>query len=59
MSILMNLAAQSVGSFYGNIQVGELLEGDSGATAVVKDSRLLTDRLGQWKGSFFIPDPSN
>ena len=53
-----DLAAQAVGSFYGNIQVGELLRADSGATAVVKDRRLLTDRLGQWKGSFFIPSPA-
>ena len=53
-----DLAAQAVGSFYGNIQVGELLRASSGATAVVKDRRLLTDRLGQWKGSFFIPSPA-
>ena len=53
-----DLAAQAVGSFYGNIQVGELLRATSGATAVVKDRRLLTDRLGQWKGSFFIPNPN-
>ena len=53
-----SLAAQAVGSFYGNFQVGEVLQGAaSGATAVVKDRRLLTDRLGQWKGSFFIPSP--
>ena len=52
-----SLAAQAVGSFYGNIQVGEVLVAASGATAVVKDRRLLTDRLGQWKGSFFIPAP--
>jgi hypothetical protein len=53
-----SLAAQAVGQFFGNIQVGELLVAASGATAVVKDRRLLTDRLGQWKGSLFIPPPA-
>ena len=53
-----DLAAQAVGSFYGNFEVGELLVATSGATAVVKDRRLLTDRLGQWRGSLFIPNPS-
>ena len=53
-----SLAAQAVGQYFGNIQVGELLVAASGATAVVKDRRLLTDRLGQWKGSLFIPQPS-
>ena len=53
-----SLAAQAVGQFFGNIQVGELLVASSGATAVVKDRRLMTDRLGQWKGSLFIPPPA-
>ena len=53
------LAAQAVGSYYGNFQVGEVLQGASGARAVVRQRRLLTDRLGQWKGSFFIPGPGN
>ena len=52
-----SLAAQAVGQYYGNIQVGEVLVGTSGARAVVRDRRLMTDRLGQWKGSFFIPQP--
>ena len=52
------LAAQAVGQYYGNIQVGEVLVGDSGARAVVRQRRLITDRLGQWKGSFFIPNPN-
>jgi len=51
------LARQAVGNYYGNIQVGEVLVGDSGARAVVRQRRLITDRLGQWKGSFFIPNP--
>ena len=42
----LNLAAKAVGpDFYGNIEVGELLVGQtSGARAVVKDRRLLSDR---------------
>ena len=51
------LAVQAVGDYYGNFQVGEVLQGASGARAVVRQRRLLTDRLGQWKGSFFIPSP--
>ena len=51
------LAAQAVGDYFGNFQVGEVLVGASGAKAVVRQRRLVTDRLGQWKGSFFIPDP--
>ena len=49
------LAEQAQGSFYGNIQVGEVLIGASGAKAVVKDRRLLSDRLGKLQASFFIP----
>ena len=52
-----SLAAQAVGQYYGNIQVGEVLLASSGARAVVRDRRLITDRLGQWKGSLFIPPP--
>ena len=54
----LTLAAQAVGDFYGNMQVGEVLVGSSGATAVVADRRILSDRLGQYRGSLFIPDPS-
>ena len=53
-----SLAEQAVGDYYGNIQVGEVLVGASGARAVVKDRRLLSDRLGQYRGAFFIP-PTN
>jgi len=51
------LAKQAVGDFYGNMQVGEVLIGTSGATAVVKDRRMITDRFGKMKTSFFIPTP--
>ena len=51
-----SLAEQTAGSYYGNIQVGEVLEGASGAKAVVKDRRCISDRRGQYRASFFIPD---
>ena len=42
----------------GNIQVGEVLLGmTSGARAVVKDRRLITDKRGYMRGCFFIPKP--
>ena len=47
-------------NFYGNVNVGEVLIGQtSGARAVVKDRRLLTDNIGSLKGTFFIPNPGN
>ena len=52
-------AEQAVGEYYGNIQVNEILEGTSGATAVVQNRRIVTDRLGQYRGTFFIPNPSD
>ena len=46
--------------YFGNMQVGELLVGQtSGAIAVVKDRRLLTDNVGNLQGTLFIPDPKN
>ena len=51
-------AEQAVGEYYGNIQVNEILQGTSGATAVVQNRRIVTDRLGQYRGAFFIPNPS-
>jgi hypothetical protein len=46
--------------FFGNMQVGEILVGQtSGARAVVKDRRFLTDNVGNLQGTFFIPDPKN
>ena len=45
-------------NYYGNMNVGEVLVGQtSGARAVVKDRRLLTDNIGSFKGTFFIPNP--
>ena len=54
----VSLAAQATGTYYGNVQVGEVLLGTSGARAVVKDRRFITDRRGQYRGSLFIP-PAN
>ena len=51
-------AEQAVGEYYGNIQVNEILQGTSGATAVVQNRRIVTDRLSQYRGAFFIPNPS-
>ena len=51
------MAAQVSGNFYGNIAVGEVLIGSSGARAVVKDRRLFSDRSGNLKAVFFIPSP--
>ena len=46
--------------YFGNMQVGEVLVGQtSGARAVVADRRLLTDNAGNVQGTFFIPSPKN
>jgi hypothetical protein len=52
------MATQVNANFYGNIKVGEILQGSSGAKAVVKDRRLISDRKGTLYGTFFIPSPS-
>ena len=52
---LDSLAAQATGAFFGNMEVGEILVGASGAKAVVKDRRLLSDRSGKMHGSLYIP----
>ena len=52
------MAARTQGRAYGNVAVGEVLVGrTSGARAVVKDRRLISDLLGIVKGTFFIPNP--
>ena len=46
--------------YFGNMQVGEILVGQtSGARAVVQDRRLLTDNVGNIQGTFFVPSPKN
>lgn len=52
------MAKQVAGDSYGNIQVGEVLIGASGAKAVVKDRRLVSDRSGNLKSAMWIPDPN-
>jgi len=52
------MAKTANGRFQGNMKIGELLVGlTSGAAAYVKDRRLLTDNVGNFKGTFFIPNP--
>ena len=47
-------------NFYGNFAVGEVLIGaTSGARAVVKDRRLVSDLVGIIRGAFWIPNPAN
>ena len=53
-----NSALQTRGRFFGNFQVGEVIVGTSGARAVVRQRRIITDRFGKFRGTFFIPDPS-
>ena len=53
--------AESVNpNFFGNANVGEVLVGQtSGARAVVRDRRLLSDNIGNLQGTLFIPSPKN
>ena len=45
-------------NFYGNIQVGEIITGQtSGAKAVVKDRRIISNNVGEIAGTLFIPNP--
>lgn len=47
-------------NFFGNVIVGEVLVGQtSGARAIVKDRRLLSDNIGMLLGCFFVPPPQN
>jgi hypothetical protein len=53
------LAEQVSGQYYGQIEIGIILVGKtSSATAIVRDKRIITDRTGTFKGSFFIPNAS-
>lgn len=53
-----SLSNKTQGQFYGNIQKGYILKGESsGAIAVVTDIRLVTDEVGSLIGSIFIPRP--
>ena len=51
-----SLAEQVSSEYFGNIQVNYVITGiSSGARAVIKDRRLITDPRGSFKGVFFIP----
>jgi hypothetical protein len=50
---------KALGTYKGNVIVGEQLVGQrSGATAVVRNRRFITDPNGFVRGTFFIPDPN-
>lgn len=54
-----SLSQQALGDFFGFIQTGMKLKGNtSGAEAVITDIRLITDVNGVVVGSFFIPNPN-
>jgi hypothetical protein len=53
------MASQVNGQYYGNPIQGEVLIGQtSGARAVVKEKRLISDQSGNLTGVFFIPTPA-
>ncbi len=52
---VLTAARQAAGKSYGNFQVGEIIEGESGARAVMANRRLVSDRTGKFRASFFIP----
>ena len=55
-----SLATQVLGEFSGHVKNGMTLTGNtSGAQALVKDVRLITDTLGNMKSCFNIPNPNN
>ena len=54
-----SLSQQALGDFFGFIQTGMRLRGNtSGAEAVITNIRLITDVNGVIIGSFFIPNPN-
>ena len=51
-----SLAERVSGQYFGNIQINYVITGlSSGAKAVIKDRRLISDPRGTIKGAFFIP----
>ena len=57
---IQSLAETVSPDFFGNVNVGEVLVGQtSGARAIVRDRRLLSDNIGNLQGTFFIPSPKN
>ena len=55
-----SLADEVQGTYFGYLVKGTLLVGESsGASAYVKDLRLITDNYGDLIGTFFIRDPNS
>jgi len=55
-----SMASQANGDYYGILEIGCIIVGaTSGAKAIVKNRRLVTDRKGSLKGIFFIPKPAD
>ena len=55
----LSMASQVNGAYYGNPIQGEVLIGQtSGARAVVREKRLISDQSGNLTGVFFIPTPT-
>jgi len=51
-----SLAEQVSSNYFGNIQTNYIITGlSSGAKAIIKDRRLITDPRGTLRGAFFIP----
>ena len=54
-----SLSDLSLGTYGGNVFIGMTLVGrDSGATARIRERRLVSDNVGTVIGSFFIPNPN-
>ena len=54
-----SLELQSASGFFGSVSKGMRLIGQSsGAIAIVKDIRLITDKAGVLIGSLYLPDPT-
>ena len=55
-----SLSTEAQGAYYGWVQSGMILEGESsGALATINDVKLLSDVSAFCGGSFFIPNPNN
>jgi hypothetical protein len=53
-----SLSLKSESGFYGRAKEGTKLVGQtSGAVAIVRNNRLITDEVGTFIGTFFIPNP--
>lgn len=54
-----SLSLKSDGNYYGRVQAGYILIGESsGARATVNQIRLISDNNGEVLGSFYVPNPN-